>query len=306
MKRTTTLIAGMAASLLLLAACGGGGGNPLGPSSGGGGQPTPDTFKIASQDFPESRVLAEIYAQVLEAKGKKVERHYGIGSREIYFPGFKDGSYNLVPDYSGTLLQFINKDAKETTSEDVYKALKAQVPDPLTVLDQAQAQDKDAVVVTKAVADKYGTSLDKFGPACGELVFGGPSEFETRPDGTPGLEKNYGCKFKEFRSLDSGGPLTVAALKDGTVQAADLFTTDPQITANGFVVLDDPKSNFAAQNVVPLIHKANATPDVVAALNGVSAKLTTQGLIELNTKLNEKNATVETVAKGWLVTQGLA
>jgi osmoprotectant transport system substrate-binding protein len=305
MKRTTTLIAGMAASLLLLAACGGGG-DPLSSGTGGGAPATPDTFKIASQDFPESRVLAEIYAQVLEAKGKKVERKFGIGSREIYFPGFKDGSYNLVPDYSGTLLQYINKDAKETSSADVYKALKAQVPDPLTVLEQAQAEDKDAVVVTKATADKYGTSLETFGKACGEIVFGGPSEFETRPDGTPGLEKNYGCKFKEFRSLDSGGPLTVAALKDGTVQAADLFTTDPQITANGFVVLDDPKSNFAAQNVVPLIHKANATPDVVAALNAVSAKLTTQGLIELNTKLGDpKKPDVTTVAKEWLTKNAL-
>lgn len=301
MKRTTTLIA----ALLLLAGCGGGGGDPL--KSGGGGQPAaPDTFKIASQDFPESRVLAEIYAQVLEAKGKKVERHFGIGSREIYFPGLKDGSYNLVPDYSGTLLQFINKDAKESASADVYTALKAQVPDPLTVLEQAQAEDKDAVVVAKATADKYGTSLDKFGAACGELVFGGPSEFETRPDGTPGLEKNYGCKFKEFRSLDSGGPLTVAALKDGTVQAADLFTTDPQISANGFVALDDPKSNFAAQNVVPLINKANATPDVVAALNAVSAKLTTEGLIKLNTKLGDPSKPdVTTVAKEWITSNGL-
>ena len=114
-------------------------------------------------------------------------------------------------------------------------------------------------------------------------MFGGPPEFQTRPDGIPGIAETYGCTFKEFKALDTGGPLTVAALKDGTIQAADLFTTDPTIEAKGFVVLEDPKNNFAAQNVVPLINKAKATPKVTAALNAVSAKLTTEGLHRTST-----------------------
>lgn len=306
MKRTPTLLAASAAGALLLAACGGGGGDPL-ATGNGGGQPSPsDTITIASQDFPESRVLAEIYAQTLEAKGVKVERQFGIGSREIYFPGLKDGSYDLVPDYTGTLLQFIDKTATATSSDEVYTDLKSKVPDPLTVLDKSAAEDKDAIVVTAATATQYGMSLDAFAASCGQLVFGGPPEFQGRPDGLPGITKTYNCTFKEFRALDSGGPLTVAALKDGTVQAADLFTTDPTIEDSGFVVLGDPKNNFAAQNVVPLINKNKVTPDITTALNAVSAKLTTEKLVELNRKLAAPDKpNVDVVAKAWIAENGL-
>jgi osmoprotectant transport system substrate-binding protein len=141
---------------------------------------------------------------------------------------------------------------------------------------------------------------------CGQLVFGGPSEFQQRPDGVPGLQETYGCTFKEFRALDTGGPLTVAALEDGTVQAANLFTTDPTIEDKGFVVLEDPQNNFAAQNVVPLINSTKATPEVTEALNAVSAKLTTDGLVELNRQLNApEKPNVDTVAKDWITANGL-
>jgi osmoprotectant transport system substrate-binding protein len=306
MKRTSTLLAGALAGLLLLSACGGGG-DPLAPSGGGGQKPAAgDTIRIASADFPENRLLAEIYAQALEKAGVTVERDFGIGAREVYFPGLKDGSWDLVPDYTGVLLQFIKPDATETAPDAVYAALKSQVPAPLTVLERSSAEDKDAIVVTAETAQRYGRSLADYGPACGQLVFGGPPEFQTRPDGLPGLTKSYGCTFKEFRALDTGGPVTVAALADGTVQAADLFTTDPSIEERGFVVLEDPKNNFAAQNVVPLINSAKATPQVTAALNAVSAKLTTEGLVDLNSKLNAPDKPeVDTVAKGWLAANGL-
>jgi osmoprotectant transport system substrate-binding protein len=145
------------------------------------------------------------------------------------------------------------------------------------------------------------------GSPCAQMVFGGPPEFQTRADGLPGLSRTYGCDFKDFRALDTGGPLTVKALKDGTVQAADLFTTDPAIAENGLVILEDPKQNFAAQNVVPLINKAKATPDVAAALNAVSAKLTTENLMELNRALAAPDKPeVGPVAKDWLTRNGLS
>ena len=235
-----------------------------------------------------------------------MERKFGIGSREVYFPGLKDGSIDLVPDYTGVLLQFIDKSATDTDADAVYTALKSKVPAPLTVLDKSAAEDKDAVVVTAATAQQYGASLDGLGTSCGQLVFGGPSEFQTRPDGLPGITKTYGCTFKEFKALDTGGPLTVAALRDGTVQAADLFTTDPTIEDEGFVVLADPKNNFAAQNVVPLINKDKATPQLSAALNAVSAKLTTDGLVDLNRQLNSPDKPdVGSVAKEWLASNDL-
>jgi osmoprotectant transport system substrate-binding protein len=305
MTRTRTLFAGLGAGLMLLTtACGGGGSDPL--ASGGSGAAPSDTIRVGSADFPENRLLAEIYAQALEKAGAKVERKFGIGSREVYFPGLKDGSIDLVPDYTGVLLQFIDKSATDTDADAVYTALKSKVPAPLTVLDKSAAEDKDAVVVTAATAQQYGASLDGLGTSCGQLVFGGPSEFQTRPDGLPGITKTYGCTFKEFKALDTGGPLTVAALKDGTVQAADLFTTDPTIEDEGFVVLADPKNNFAAQNVVPLINKDKATPQLSAALNAVSAKLTTDGLVDLNRQLNSPDKPdVGSVAKEWLASNDL-
>jgi osmoprotectant transport system substrate-binding protein len=178
----------------------------------------------------------------------------------------------------------------------------------LTVADKAAAEDKDAVVVTRETATRLNLkSIEDLAPRCGELVFGGPPEFQERPDGIPGLKKTYNCEFKEYRSLDAGGPLTVGALKNGDVQAADLFTTDSAIPANDFVVLDDPKSNFAAQNVVPVINKAKANDNVKQVLNAVSAKLTTEGLTALNAEAaSDAKPSPEAVAKGWLSKNSLA
>lgn len=138
------------------------------------------------------------------------------------------------------------------------------------------------------------------------LVLGGPPEFETRPDGLPGLAQDYGVTFGQFRKLDAGGPLTINALKNGQIDAADIFTTDPSIAANGFVVLQDPKNLYAAQNVLPLINTAKATPGVRAVLNAVSAKLTTSDLITLNEEVINAKQDPAVAAKQWLTGKGLA
>ena len=300
----------LAGAALLLAACGGGGGgDPLNSGSGASGSAAPSgTIVVGSANFTENQILAEIYAQALSAKGVTVEKRLNIGSRETYYPGLQDGSIDLIPEYSGVLLQYLQKDAEQTTPNDVYSALQAALPDTLSVLDKSAAEDKDAVVITKDTATRLNVkSIEDLAPNCGQLTFGGPPEFQQRPDGIPGIEKTYNCTFKEFRSLDAGGPLTVAALKNGDVQAADLFTTDASIVANDFVVLDDPKSNFAAQNVVPLVNKAKANDTVKQVLNGVSAKLTTEGLTELNAEAaGDAKPSPETVAKNWLSKNGLA
>ena len=206
--------------------------------SGGGGGVVADTIVVGSANFTENQILAEIYAQALQAKGVKVTKKLNIGSREAYFPGLQDGSIDLIPEYTGVLLQYFNKSATETEPDAVYAALQKALPGTLTVLDKSSAEDKDAVVVTKETATKYNAkSIADLAANCGQLTFGGPPEFKTRPDGIPGLQKTYNCTFKEFKALDAGGPLTVAALKNGEVQAADIFTTDPSIAANDFVVL---------------------------------------------------------------------
>ena len=307
MKRTLVALTGLLA--LGLTACGGGG-DPLagGPADAPGGPPAAaDVIKVGSANFTESRLLAEIYSQALEAKGVKVERSFGIGSREVYFPALQDGSIDLIPEYTGNLLQEIDPQATVTASDQVYQELTQKLPDPLIVLEQSAAEDKDAVVITQETAQRYNArSLEDLAPHCGELVFGGPPEFAERPYGLPGIERLYNCTFADFRSLDAGGPLTVAALADGTIQAADLFTTDPTIADRGWVALEDPKNNFAAQNVVPLVNGSKANDQVRQTLNSISAALTTEGLLELNRKVADAATnTVESVAKEWVTANNL-
>jgi osmoprotectant transport system substrate-binding protein len=139
-----------------------------------------------------------------------------------------------------------------------------------------------------------------------KLIMGGPAEFKTRVDGLPGLQKNYGVAFGKYTVTDTGGPVTVTALKNGQIDAADLFTTDPSIAANNFVILTDPKSNFAAQDVLPIINKAKATDGVKTILNGISAKLTTAGLGELVGKVQVDKQDPDAVAKAWLASNGLS
>ncbi|HJQ42857.1 MAG TPA: glycine betaine ABC transporter substrate-binding protein [Jatrophihabitantaceae bacterium] len=147
---------------------------------------------------------------------------------------------------------------------------------------------------------KSGSNGGGSGTIASKLIMGGPAEFKTRADGLPGLTKNYGVTFQSFKTLDTGGPVTVTSLKNGQVDAADLFTTDPAIKANNFVVLTDPKSNFAAQNVLPLIAKAKATAGVSQVLNFISSKLTTTDLINLRTKVEVDKQGIPAAAEAWL------
>jgi osmoprotectant transport system substrate-binding protein len=302
------LASGAVAALLLVAGCGSdSGGDPL---STGGGSPTSGAaggLTVGSADFPESALLAEIYAGALEAKGVKVEKRLNIGAREAYIPALQDGSIDLIPEYTGVLTQYFKKDAKATDSEGVYAELKTALPATLTVLEKSAAEDKDAVVMTKAKADELGVkSIADLAGKSQSLTLGGPPEWKTRQTGVPGLKKVYNLEFKSFRPLDAGGPLTVQALKNGQVDAANLFTTDPSIATNNFVVLEDPKSLFAAQNVVPLITKAKSNPTIEGALNAVSAKLDTPTLAALLTEVVTDKKDPAVVAKEFLTKNGLA
>jgi osmoprotectant transport system substrate-binding protein len=280
MNRTKTpLTLAICAALFSLTACGGG--DPLAAETTKD-KSTTGTIVVGSADFTESALLAEIYAGALEAKGVTVKKTLNIGSREAYIPALQDGSIDLIPEYTGVLAQYFDKDASATESDAVYEELKAALPEALVVLDKSEAEDKDAIAVTKGTADKYSlTSISDLAPVAGELTLGGPPEWKTREIGVRGLEKAYGLKFKSFTALDAGGPLSVQALKNGQVDAADLFTTDPTIPANNFVVLEDPENLFAAENVVPLIAKSRLNDTISRALNEVSGTLDTKTLAAL-------------------------
>jgi len=276
--------------------------NPLTPPSAAAG-----SVVVGSANFPEDELLAEIYIQALQAKGVKVTAKLNIGSREVYYPQIEKGAISIIPEYNGTLLTVAvdpTSTAKTTTAVDA--ALAAKLPSSLEVLNAASAQDSDSVTVTAATAAKYHLkTIADLAPYAKNMVFGAPAEFKTRSDGLNGLKANYGLVFKGFDPLDESGPITLAALTDGKVQAADVFTTTPQILTDHLVTLADPKFNFAAQNVIPLVYKSAMTPTIIATLNAISAKLTTEALLQMDNAVITLHANYSTVAAGFLQAEGL-
>jgi osmoprotectant transport system substrate-binding protein len=274
------------------------------PLAGGGSS---GTVVIGSANFPENEVLAEVYALALQAKGVKVTTKLNIGAREVYYPQVENGAISIIPEYNGTLLtvEVDPKSAAKTTAQ-VDAALAAKLPSTLTVLNPAAAQDSDSITVTAATAAKYHLkSIADLKPYASSMVLGAPPEFKTRSDGIAGLKANYGLTFKGFDGLDTSGPLTLKALTSDKVQAADVFTTSPQIVTDKLVSLADPKSNFAAQNVIPLVNKSALTPTISSTLNAVDAKLTTAALVQMvNAAVNEKE-NYSTVAADFLKTIGM-
>jgi len=308
--RMRTAAVGVAAvACLAVAACsssGSGSGtssssaNPLAPTATG-------SVVVGSANFPESQLLGQIYADALQGKGVKVTTKFNIGTREVYYPEVVKGAITIMPEYNGALLT-TSVDPKSTaaSTEAVNAELKAKLPSSVEILSSSSAQDKDSVTVTQATATKYHlTSIADLAPVAKDFVFGGPPEFKTRADGIPGLQKNYGLTFKSFSPLDTSGPITITALQSGKVQAADVFTTTPQIVTDHFVSLADPKNNFAAQNVTPLVYTKGANSTIVSTLNAVSAALTTEALLQMDKALTIDHASYTQVASGFLSQEGL-
>ncbi|SBS74461.1 Substrate-binding region of ABC-type glycine betaine transport system [uncultured Mycobacterium sp.] len=278
--------------------------NPLGGGSASGDL---KTVVIGSADFPESKIIAEIYAQALEANGFTVGRQFGIGSRETYVPAVRDHSIDLVPEYTGNLLQYFDPKTTVTTPDEVELALFRALPGDLSILTPSPAND--TVAVSESTAQKWNLkTIGDLAAHSAEVKFGGPSEFLNRAEGLPGLKAKYGLDIKpdNFVAIsDGGGPATVRALVDGTVTAADIFSTSPAIPQNKLVVLEDPKNNFLAANVVPLVSSQKKSDELKKVLDAVSAKLSTQGLIELNTAVSGNSGVdPDEAARKWIRDNG--
>lgn len=292
------------AAAMIISACGNA--DPLAAK----GDCASDALIIGSANFPESETVANIYTEVLRINGFKVDTKFNIGSREAYIPALRQCAISLIPEYTGNLLQYLDSDATATAEPEVNAALTAALGSDLAIATPAPGQDSDAVVVTRATADRWNLrSIADLAPHSADVTFGAPAEFAQRPGGLPGLKKIYGLEIGEADFVpiaDGGGPATVRALVEGQVTAADIFTTSPAIAQNNLVVLADPKHNFAAQNVVPLFNAAKKTDKAVAVLDAVSAKLTTTELISLNTAVSgDSKIEPKAAALAWITAQGL-
>ncbi|MER6290218.1 ABC transporter substrate-binding protein [Streptomyces sviceus] len=304
-KKLLGLAALTATGALVLTACGSGG-DPMSTSATAGASSAADTITVGSANFTESQLLATIYAEALKAKGVKVKTRLNIGSRETYIPALKDGSIDLLPEYTGALLQYFDPKTKASSPAEVSAALTKALPSGISALKQSTAEDKDVLAVTQKTATAHDlTNISDLAPVAGTMALGAPPEWKTRVNGVVGLKSVYGLSFKKFVSLDAGGPLTLAAITNNQVQVGDLTSTDPAIAKNNLVTLKDDKNLFLAENILPVINKDKVTPTVTSTLNAVSAALTTEELMELNGKV-AKLDDMSDVAKAWLTSAGLS
>jgi osmoprotectant transport system substrate-binding protein len=297
-KSKLVALAAVLTAVLPLSACGG---NPT--SSGGSGDSS--TITIGSANFPENELLAEMYAQALEAKGVKVNRKFNIGARERYLKALEDHSIDMVPEYNGALLAGLSNNGvipqSINTSQEVNAALQKVLPKGTELLESSSAEDKDTLTVEPQTASKYHLkTIPDLKPVAGKLVLGGGPEFAHRYQGVVGLKKLYGITFKSFKPLDPGGPLTKAALKKGDIQVANIFSTDSTIETDHLVVLDDTKNLFLAQNITPIIEKSKVQGKVEGAINSVSRALTTQNLTKYLAEVQVDKKDTATVAKEFL------
>jgi len=303
---------------LVVTACGGGGTGTASPTTAATTAPTatpvarPDVI-VGSTNFYEQVTLGELYSQILEANGYKVTRKFNLGNREIVQPALQSGQIQVLAEYLATLVLFLDKNAKPTgdkteTAKVLQDLLKAK---SLTVLDPADATDQNGFVVTKETAQKFNLKkLSDLTPIAKDLTLGAPPECPspTRPFCAIGLKDTYGIVFKEIKPLDAGGPLTVAAVEGKQVDVGLLFTSDPSITAKGFVLLDDDKKLQRADNIAPVVRDdllAKDNGDIKKLLNSISAKLSQAELGDLNKQVVVDKKDSKDVAAAWLKKQGL-
>ena len=264
---------------------------------------------VGSGDFPESQIMAEIYAQALQANGFDVGRRLGIGSRETYIPALKDHSVDLVPEYIGNLLQYFEPKSTATMLDAVELELYKRLPGDLSVLTPSAASDTDTVTVTGQIAAAWHLkTIGDLAAHSSDVKFGAPSDFQARPSGLPGLRQKYGLTISPGNYLaieDGGGAVTVRALVEGKVNAANIFSTSPAIPKDHLVVLEDPEHNFLAGNIVPLVNSQKKSDRLKDVLDAVSAKLTSAGVAALNAAV-AGNSGVDPgqVARNWIRDNG--
>jgi osmoprotectant transport system substrate-binding protein len=291
-------LAALAALVFVATACG---------STSNGGTSSPaskGTLTVAGFNFPESSILAEIYGQSLAHDGYTINYKLLLGTREVVAPALESGQIDLYPGYAATDLEFYNKGAGEATGDPVATTAKLNSrlqPLGLTALTASPAVDQNAFAVTKATQTKYSlTSLSDLAAIGSQLTLGAGPECPTRPFCLPGLKKTYNITFKAFKPLDTDGPLTRAAFKNGSIDVGLVFSSDGDLNSLGLVVLKDDKQLENADNVVPILRQAAASAEVSRVLNAIDAKLTTADLVTMNSQVSILHQDADAVATAWL------
>jgi len=277
------------------------------PAPAAAEDPRRPTIQLASFDFPESELLAQLYGQALAQHGFPVEQVVQLGAREVVAPALEQGKVDMVPEYLGSALNFLNVRDRVATADPALthaRLEQAFAPRGVSVLAYAPAQDRNGFVVTGDMARRRGLErLSDLAPMAARLSFGGPPECAQRALCLKGLEDVYKLRFKRFEAMPSRD-VTAAALQTGEIDVGMIDTTDPNLLKPGadLVQLVDDKRLQPADNVVPVVRREVVDaygPPLVRLLNAVSAQLTTADLTSLNRQVADGQPAAA-VATGWL------
>ncbi len=306
MRRYRRVALGALMLALLVGACTTGGGSTE-PSASGATKPA---VTVGSEGFDESVLLAEIYAQALEAHGYTVTRQ-DFTERGLAMTSLGSNAINLLPEYIGSLTRFLGGEPTgdvDTTMTTLAAAL--QLKD-LTVLDAAPAQDGDGFVVRQETADQFGlVTMSDLAEVADQLKWGLPLECSDNPSCGPGLKDVYGIDIAtlQVENLGACSGEMATALNESGIDVAEVCTTQADIERFNFVLLQDDKKLIPAQNIAPVARNdllTAAPDDFETTLNAVSAKLTTDELTKLNVRVSVNQESIEDVAAQWLADQGL-
>jgi osmoprotectant transport system substrate-binding protein len=269
--------------------------------------PRRPTIQLASFDFPESELLGELYGQALRQHGFPVELVVQLGAREVVAPALQQGKVDMVPEYLGSALNFLNdRDRAATADPGLTHARLEQVfaPRGVSVLAYAPAEDRNGFVVSGDLARRRGLEkLSDLAPLASQLVFGGPPECVQRALCLKGLRELYQLHFARFEAMASRST-TALALDTGEIDVGMIDTTDPNLLkpGNDLVQLEDDKRLQPADNVVPVVRREVVDaygPSMVRLLNAVSAQLTTAELTRLNLEVADGRSPAD-AASSWL------
>ena len=258
-----------------------------------------DTIVVGSQAYYSTEIVAEIYAQALEAEGFSVERNFQIGQRDAYIPALEAGEVDLFPEYTGNLLQFYDAETTATETNEVYEALQSALPEQLTALAMSPATDQDSYNVTAEFASANG--LESIADLAGvsPLVLGGAPELEERPYGPSGLLEVYGVTV----DFSATGEVTLDALLAGEVQVANIYTGNPAIAQYGLVTLADPEGLFLASNLVPIAN-SDIADDIASVINPISEAMGADELVAMNLQSTQDEMSAADIAAQWLSDSG--
>lgn len=256
---------------------------------------------VGASNFPESEIVANIYAQALIRAGMKAHVHANIGSRDIFIRALYDGSISLMPDYTGNLLQFYQPGARTSSSQEIIDDLHRVLPPQIHALQASSAQDKDVYVMLTKVAERYGIrTLYDLKKLPQPVHVAAPSELEVRGFGIPGLKNVYKLDVRHVVINDAGGPTTLQALNREEVPVVHFDSTSPFLDRSRMTILEDPARLVIDQNVIPLVAQQWDTPQLRAVINAVQKKLTTEDMQRMNYESVIEHKNARAIALEWI------